>query len=95
MDVLTWWELVVKPGIKRLAIHRGKEINRGKRGELNLLLLQQSYLARKLQLGDLRKLSELRCVQIQIETWYKKESEKVVLQSRSDEISSNETVSYT
>ena len=76
LDFLTWWELVVKPGIKRLAIHRGKEINRGKRGELNLLLLQQSYLARKLHFGDLRKLSELRCVQIQIETWYKKESEK-------------------
>ena len=43
---------------------------------MNLLLLQQSYLARKLHFGDLRKLSELRCVQIQIETWYKKESEK-------------------
>ena len=92
LDVLTWWELVVKPGIKKLAIHRGKEINREKRGELNLLLLRQSYLARKLQLGDLRKLSELRGVQAQIENWYKKESEKVILQSRSDEISSNETV---
>ena len=67
LDVLTWWELVVKPGIKRLAIKRGKEINKEKRGELNFYLLRQSYLARKLQLGDLRKLSELRSVQIQIE----------------------------
>ena len=39
LDVLTWWELMVKPGIKKLAIQRSKEINRERRGELNLLLL--------------------------------------------------------
>jgi hypothetical protein len=45
LDILPWWELVVKPGIRKLAMQRGKEINRAKRGELNLLLLRQAYLA--------------------------------------------------
>ena len=92
LEVLQWWELVVKPGIKKLAIKRSKELNREKRGELNLLLLRQAYLSRKLQLGDFRKLSELRCVQVEIELWHQKESEKVLIQSKSEEISSNEKV---
>ena len=40
LDVLTWWELMVKPGIKKLLIERGKEMAKEKRGRLNLLLLQ-------------------------------------------------------
>jgi hypothetical protein len=45
LDVLQWWEIVVKPGVKKLAIHRSKQINKDKRGELNMLLLRQAYLA--------------------------------------------------
>jgi hypothetical protein len=40
LDILTWWEVLVKPGIKKLAIKRSKELNRERRGELNLLLLR-------------------------------------------------------
>ena len=46
IDILIWWELVVKTGIKKLLIERGKEMAKVRRGELNLLLLQQSYLVR-------------------------------------------------
>ena len=47
-DVLTWWEIVVKPGVKKLAVQRSKELNsHTKKGEINLLLIQQAYLARK------------------------------------------------
>ena len=92
LHILQWWELVVKPGVKKLAIQRSKELNREKRGELNLLLIRQAYLARKLQLGDFGKLGELRGVQLEIEHWYQLESEKVIIQSKSDEVSANEKV---
>ena len=39
LDILTWWEVLVKPGIKKLALQRSKELNRERRGELNLLFL--------------------------------------------------------
>ena len=84
LDILVWWELIVKPGIKKLAIHRSKELNREKHGQLNLLLLRQAYLANKLMQGDFSQYTELRCVQVDIEAWYQQESEKVILQSRSD-----------
>ena len=92
LDVLQWWELLVKPGIKKLAIQRSKEINRENRGHLNLLLLRQAYLARKLLLGDFSHYFELKCVQVDIDEWYQKESEKILIQSRSDEVSSSEKV---
>ena len=82
----------MKPGIKKLAIQRSKQLNSEKKGELNMLLLRQAYLARKLQAGDLSQFTELRCVQVQIKSWYEKESEKILLQSRSDEVSMNEKV---
>ena len=68
-DILTWWEVLVKPGIRKLAIKRSKEMNRERRGELNLLLLRQAYLTRQLQLGQMVKLGELRTVQKAIEHW--------------------------
>ena len=92
LEILTWWELLVKPGIRKLALQRSKEINRERRGELNLLLLRQAYLTRSLQLGQLEKLGEFRSVQLAIGQWYKRESEKIILQSRVDDVSQNEKV---
>ena len=56
LDVLTWWELIVKPGVKKLLLERGKEINRERSGELNLLQLRQAYLVRKVQSGQVFRL---------------------------------------
>ena len=56
LDILTWWESLVKPGIKKIALQRSKEMNRERRGELNLLLIRQAYLTRRLQQGELHKL---------------------------------------
>ena len=39
LDILDWLEILVKPGIKKLAIQRSKELNRDRRGALNMLLL--------------------------------------------------------
>ena len=49
LDVITWWEIIVKPGLKRLALERSKELCKEQRGELNLLLIQQAYLVNKVK----------------------------------------------
>jgi exonuclease III len=90
LSTLPWWELIVKPGIKRLLIERGQELNKESTGALNLLLIRQSYLVRKLQSGQLDRLGELKLVQSQIVTWHVKESEKIKLQSRGEEINEPE-----
>ena len=48
LDVLVWWENIVKPGIKKLAQTRSREISKQVKGELNLFRLRQIYLNRKL-----------------------------------------------
>ena len=42
--------------------------------------------------GDLGQYAPLRCVQVQIVQWYEQQSEKILLQSRSDEVNINEKV---
>ena len=83
---------MVKPGIKKLAITRSKELNKERRSELNLMLLRQGYLTRKLLNGHLEKLSELKQVQMRITVWYERECQKIKQQARVDEISTSEKV---
>ena len=45
-----------------------------KQEELNLLRLRQSYLNRKIMLGETGHLAELKAVHVNIENWYSKES---------------------
>ena len=92
IDILTWWEDFVKPSIKKLLIDRGKEVNKEKRGLLNFLLIRQAYLVRKIQQGSVQKLSELKTVQSEIQDWYSKESEKIKLQGKVEEINEPEQV---
>ena len=92
LDVLLWWEVMVKPGIKKLALQRSKELNKDKKGVLNLLLIRQAYLGKKLMGGDLSQFADLRAVQVAIDVWYQKQSEKILLQSRSQEVNTNEKV---
>ena len=82
----------MKPGLKKLLLERGKEITKAKRGELNLLLLQQSYLVRKIQSGYYNELGGLKTVQLEIENLYKNDCAKVKLQARAGKIDNNESV---
>ena len=82
LGVLVWWESLVKPGIRKIAIQRSKELNMCRREEMNLLLLRQTYLTRKIQKGQTYRLGELNTVHILMERWYSKECEKVQHQSR-------------
>ena len=92
LGVLEWWELVVKPGVRKLAMKRNKEINWERRGELNMLMLRQSYLASKMQCGERQRLGELKLVQKDIQAWYQREGEKLLLQARTDEVALGEKV---
>ena len=92
VDVLTWWELLVKPGIRKLLIERGKEMCKERRGLLNLLLLRQSYLVKKIQSGKMSLLGDLKTVQNQIQQWYKDDCEKIKLQARAEEFNKSEGV---
>ena len=92
MDILSWWEVLVKPKIKHLLIERGKEVQKDRRGLLNLLLIRQAYLVRKLQNGNIDRLGELKLVQLEIQNWYEKDSEKIKLQGKVDEIDHSEKV---
>ena len=88
--LLAWWETLVKPGIRKIALERSKEINKERKGVLNLLLIRQAYLTRKLQQGVTSMLGELKEVHVLIEAWYQKECEKVHHQTRINEFQTNE-----
>ena len=89
LPVLSWWELIIKPGIRKIAMSRSKEINEDRKGHLNLLLLRQAYLVRKIQHQQVgqwhRYKPELLDIQLNIQNWYKKSAEKIKHQSRVDE----------
>ena len=40
-NILDWWEYLVKPKIREIAIFHSREINKSKTGRLNLLILKQ------------------------------------------------------
>ena len=94
LQVLTWWEIVVKPGIRKIAICRSKEINQDRRSRLNLLLLRQAYLVRKVQINQSERwatwIAELVGVQAQIKAWYRDVAEKIQHQSRVQEYQMSE-----
>ena len=92
MDTLVWWEQVVKPGVKRLGMVRGRELMKESRGELNLLLVRQAYLNKKVKLGKIEKLAELKTVHKLIQNWYEKECSKIKDQSRATEFQESEKV---
>ena len=92
LDVLTWWENLVKPGIKKLALKRSRDLNKINKEELNLLRLRQGYLNRKIVMGETWRLGELKAIHASIEDWYSKESSKIKYQSQADEHQSEEKV---
>ena len=92
LAILPWWEIVVKPGIRRIAITRSKEIKKQKRSKLNCMMLKQGYFNREVQAGNMDSLVQLKQVQADIREWYEQESKKIVLQSRVDDVQLSEKV---
>ena len=92
IPILTWWEMLVKPGIKRLAIERTKVINKERKRRLNLLMLHQSFLTSRVHTGDLENLPLLRKTQMEIESWFEAEVERVKHQCRVSDVQESEKV---
>ena len=92
METLQCWEVIVKPGIVKLAKSRSKQITRERKGELNLLLVRQAYLNKKVKLGNFDLLGDLRTVHHQIQLWYQKACTKIKDQSRAGEFQASEKV---
>ena len=91
LDTLTWWELIVKPGLKRVAMERDKEIKSERRGALNLLYIRQAYLVKKLHSDrSLTNYTELNHTQALICRWFEEESSKIQIQTRRDEFAPSE-----
>ena len=82
----------MKPGIKKLGMVRGKELMKASRDELNLLLVRQAYLNKKVKNGQIDKLGELRTVHKLIQQWYENECSKIKDQSRAKEYQESEKV---
>ena len=92
METLQCWEVIVKPGIVKLAKSRSKQITRERKEELNLLLVRQAYLNKKVKLGNFDLLGDLRTVHHQIQLWYQKACTKIKDQSRAGEFQASEKV---
>ena len=82
----------MKPGIRRLAITRSKELYKQKRSELNCLQMKQSYYTRELQAVKVDRLGVLNDIKARIGEWYERESNKVILQSRVEDVQQSEKV---
>ena len=67
-------------------------MSKDSRAELNLFLVRQAYLNRKVKMGQSELLVELKNVHNLIQRWYEKQSEKVKTQSRKDEFQESEKV---
>ena len=95
LPIFQWWEWIVKPGIRKIAMNRSKQINTERRSQLNLLLLRQSYLVRKLQLSHqdqwTKWLPEISVIHCQINDWYKEASNKIKNQARVQEFQESES----
>ena len=92
LDTIQWWELIVKPGIKKIAMARDRQLTKDSKETLNLLLVRQAYLNKKVKLGHMQELGELKSVHLKIQLWYQESCDKIKYQSRASEFQTNEKV---
>ena len=79
-------------GGRSLLIERGKEMNNERAGQLNLLMIHQAYLNRKVQIGAINRLPELLHVKALINEWLAQECENLKIQSRIEEVETPDLV---
>ena len=94
MDLLEWWDLV-KSDIREAAKKMSYEKKKGKKAELNYLMLLQTFLAAKVAGGDLKHFDKLKATQERIKIWFEEKSEEIFLFAGiSDAAESETTRSY-
>ena len=92
VDLLMWWQLIVKKGIKQIAQVRGKELKKQRMGQLNLLNIRQAYLTEKVSCNQTNHLIELNVMNLKITEWYENESKAINLMARTQDTTMNEKV---
>ena len=88
--ILECWEWMIKPGLCHLARDRQKEIEEERLGRLHVLFVKQNIYTSCPHRGNLSVLPLLHHSQLEIEEHYKVESDKIILQSCTEECSSSE-----
>ena len=83
-----WWENVVKPDIKAIALSREKEINVQRRRKIAALQLRLSYHLRNLKKcapeNFVECVSKLENVKVEIQTFYKERAKVILMQNRAE-----------
>ena len=83
-----WWENVVKPGIKALALSREKEINLHRRRRLAALQLRLSYHLRNLKKCTSEKfvecITKLDNVKAEMRSFYQERAKIILIQNRAE-----------
>ena len=91
MPLLLWWDMLkkdVKNAAKQIKLKRARD----QKSRLNYLLLAQIHLSKKVSEGNLEFLAKLKSIQLQINSWFDNEAEKVKLHARLQDIQESEKV---
>ena len=91
-DTINWWEVVIKPGIKNLAVIFTKKRNESKYGKLNMLYLKQKYFQNKIEEGKKEHLADLKLINFEIKEWFIEEAKATILLINAREVEENETL---
>ena len=91
-NTVDWWESVVKPGIKNIAITYTRSHNKSKYGELNMLYLKQKYFLNKIDEDNNEFHTSLNLINLEIKQWFVREAETSIILINAQEIEENETL---
>ena len=69
-DIVEWWELMVKPGIKDIAIEYTKNRNKSNMGYLNFLFMKQLHFSKKVREGVAGAKEELFVTKLEINSFF-------------------------
>ena len=92
-----WWENVVKPGIKSLAIKREKEINKQRRMELEALQLKLSFYTKKVRSSIdnneefVQMLAKYEIAKKNLQNFYQDRAKIILYQNKAEEFDMSDT----
>ena len=76
---MDWWEYLVKPKIREIAIFHSREINKNKTGRLNLLILKQLHFSKMVRLGNQDFEVQLKSTNVDIKNFFEEEAKSLQL----------------
>ena len=89
--ILDWWESLVKPQIRIIAIEFTRKLNKSASGRLNVLYLKQAYYCKKLREGDVSAAVHYKAANNLIVKWFEEQAKNVQTQLNLCDITESET----